>query len=229
MCVEPFTVYPPLGRFAVRDMRQTVAVGVIKAVDKKEAAGKVGCYPQGTVMKYVRGAAGLPAFLVWKACTHVSMQLAQHFNISACPRTKPHCAPAGAHGCELLWSSQPGRPATKAVCANHPCHVRCRSPRRQQRPPRSELAWGMRSGQTPRARRACSGTWRPRARRSPGSWIAGGAAPSRRQPDATLCACSAPRRRRALQARTVLLVFCAASGSSGGGGLFPGGLVLAIG
>ncbi len=32
MCVEPFTQYPPLGRFAVRDMRQTVAVGVIKAV-----------------------------------------------------------------------------------------------------------------------------------------------------------------------------------------------------
>merc|ERR1712225_61065 len=30
MCVEPFSTYPPLGRFAVRDMRQTVAVGVIK-------------------------------------------------------------------------------------------------------------------------------------------------------------------------------------------------------
>ncbi|KAK9916141.1 hypothetical protein WJX75_009145 [Coccomyxa subellipsoidea] len=41
MCVEPFTIYPPLGRFAVRDMRQTVAVGVIKAVEKKDAAGKV--------------------------------------------------------------------------------------------------------------------------------------------------------------------------------------------
>jgi len=31
MCVESFTEFPPLGRFAVRDMRQTVAVGVIKA------------------------------------------------------------------------------------------------------------------------------------------------------------------------------------------------------
>ena len=41
MCVEPFTQYPPLGRFAVRDMRQTVAVGVIKAVEKKEGGGKV--------------------------------------------------------------------------------------------------------------------------------------------------------------------------------------------
>merc|ERR1711970_260689 len=41
MCVEPFTTYAPLGRFAVRDMRQTVAVGVIKAVDKLDAKGKV--------------------------------------------------------------------------------------------------------------------------------------------------------------------------------------------
>jgi len=41
MCVEAFSDYPPLGRFAVRDMRQTVAVGVIKAVTKKEKEGKV--------------------------------------------------------------------------------------------------------------------------------------------------------------------------------------------
>lgn len=42
MCVEAFSDYAPLGRFAVRDMRQTVAVGVIKGVTKKEAgAGKV--------------------------------------------------------------------------------------------------------------------------------------------------------------------------------------------
>ena len=46
MCVEPFTVYPPLGRFAVRDMRQTVAVGVIKAVEKKEGGGKVSRSPR---------------------------------------------------------------------------------------------------------------------------------------------------------------------------------------
>merc|ERR1719422_590078 len=41
MCVEPFSEYPPLGRFAVRDMKQTVAVGVIKTVEKKEVQGKV--------------------------------------------------------------------------------------------------------------------------------------------------------------------------------------------
>ncbi|XP_063408026.1 elongation factor 1-alpha-like [Mytilus trossulus] len=38
MCVESFQTYAPLGRFAVRDMRQTVAVGVIKEVTKVEAS-----------------------------------------------------------------------------------------------------------------------------------------------------------------------------------------------
>ncbi|KIY52556.1 elongation factor 1-alpha [Fistulina hepatica ATCC 64428] len=42
MCVESYNEYPPLGRFAVRDMRQTVAVGIIKSVDKTDkSAGKV--------------------------------------------------------------------------------------------------------------------------------------------------------------------------------------------
>lgn len=36
LCVETFVEYPPLGRFAVRDMKQTVAVGVVKAVTKKD-------------------------------------------------------------------------------------------------------------------------------------------------------------------------------------------------
>jgi elongation factor 1-alpha len=40
LCVETFNEYPPLGRFAVRDMRQTVAVGVIKGVTKKVASSK---------------------------------------------------------------------------------------------------------------------------------------------------------------------------------------------
>ena len=35
MVVETFQEYAPLGRFAVRDMKRTVAVGVIKAVEKK--------------------------------------------------------------------------------------------------------------------------------------------------------------------------------------------------
>jgi len=40
MTVEAYSEFPPLGRFAVRDMRQTVAVGVIKTVVKKEASKK---------------------------------------------------------------------------------------------------------------------------------------------------------------------------------------------
>jgi len=40
MCVEVFSEYPPLGRFAVRDMKQTVAVGVIKSVEKKAPSTK---------------------------------------------------------------------------------------------------------------------------------------------------------------------------------------------
>jgi len=38
MVVEAFSEFPPLGRFAVRDMKQTVAVGVIKETKKKEAS-----------------------------------------------------------------------------------------------------------------------------------------------------------------------------------------------
>ena len=43
LCVESFQEYPPLGRFAVRDMRQTVAVGVIKSIQRehKDAKGAV--------------------------------------------------------------------------------------------------------------------------------------------------------------------------------------------
>jgi elongation factor 1-alpha len=39
MCVEAFSDFAPLGRFAVRDMRQTVAVGVIKSVVPKDVSG----------------------------------------------------------------------------------------------------------------------------------------------------------------------------------------------
>ena len=35
LCVETFSTYAPLGRFAVRDMKQTVAVGVIQEITKK--------------------------------------------------------------------------------------------------------------------------------------------------------------------------------------------------
>jgi len=40
MVVETFSTYAPLGRFAVRDSKQTVAVGVIKEITRKQHAGK---------------------------------------------------------------------------------------------------------------------------------------------------------------------------------------------
>jgi elongation factor 1-alpha len=40
LCVETFTDFPPLGRFAVRDMKKTIAVGVIKEVTKEERTHK---------------------------------------------------------------------------------------------------------------------------------------------------------------------------------------------
>merc|ERR1712179_706722 len=40
MCVEAFSKFPPLGRFAVRDMKQTVAVGVIKSVNHVKVSGQ---------------------------------------------------------------------------------------------------------------------------------------------------------------------------------------------
>jgi len=43
--IESYNEYPPLGRFAVRDMRQTVAVGVIKSVEKTDKSGGKGQIP----------------------------------------------------------------------------------------------------------------------------------------------------------------------------------------
>ena len=40
MSCEVFAEYPPLGRFAVRDMKKTVAVGVIKGTTKKQPTKK---------------------------------------------------------------------------------------------------------------------------------------------------------------------------------------------
>jgi elongation factor 1-alpha len=47
MCVEAFSEYPPLGRFAVRDMRKTVAVGVIKSVQRIDKDGNITVVPKG--------------------------------------------------------------------------------------------------------------------------------------------------------------------------------------
>jgi len=61
MCVEAFSEYPPLGRFAVRDMRKTVAVGVIKRVMRKDKDGNLtssGVVEEG---QNAEGGSGAPA------------------------------------------------------------------------------------------------------------------------------------------------------------------------
>jgi elongation factor 1-alpha len=58
MCVEAFSEYPPLGRFAVRDMRKTVAVGVIKKVMRKDKDGNLTPSGAETVMEVGAGGAG---------------------------------------------------------------------------------------------------------------------------------------------------------------------------
>jgi len=57
MCVEAFSEYPPLGRFAVRDMRKTVAVGVIKKVMRKDKDGTLTMSGTETVLTVAEGAA----------------------------------------------------------------------------------------------------------------------------------------------------------------------------
>lgn len=53
LSVETFADFAPLGRFAIRDMKQTVAVGLIKSVVKKEveSMGKAGIGVGGVVTK----------------------------------------------------------------------------------------------------------------------------------------------------------------------------------
>jgi len=41
MVVEPYALYPPLGRFAVRDLRKTIAVGVIKSTVREDKDGNL--------------------------------------------------------------------------------------------------------------------------------------------------------------------------------------------
>merc|ERR1712099_76314 len=52
MCLEAFSQFAPLGRFAVRDMRHTVAVGIVKKVQFKDE----GPEPSGKTKK------GVPKF-----------------------------------------------------------------------------------------------------------------------------------------------------------------------
>jgi len=59
LCVDTFARFPPLGRFAVRDLKTTVAVGVIKEIVPKAAIGGGGAGAGGAAKK--KGAASTGA------------------------------------------------------------------------------------------------------------------------------------------------------------------------
>ena len=125
MCVETFGAYPPLGRFAVRDMRQTVAVGVIKAVEKKDATGKVRPF-----------AACVPWESHWRRQIQLSWQdvhadAAGNSRSPSCNLDPEDCM-AGGHS--LAWPGSYGFTGLDRVPDT--CRVCCRSPR--QLPRRSE-------------------------------------------------------------------------------------------
>jgi elongation factor 1-alpha len=61
MCVEPYAAFPPLGRFAVRDMRQTVAVGIIKEVEYGVEAADAKGAAKGAAAKGAKPAAAKKA------------------------------------------------------------------------------------------------------------------------------------------------------------------------
>ena len=52
MCVETFTYFPPLGSFAVRDMKHTIAVGVIKHITPEEKNYKLKTHSHEKVRRY---------------------------------------------------------------------------------------------------------------------------------------------------------------------------------
>jgi len=63
MSLEAYSEYPPLGRFAVRDMRKTVAVGVVKAVmrETKDSKGVVTLTRHGAAAGAEGESSGAPA------------------------------------------------------------------------------------------------------------------------------------------------------------------------
>jgi len=60
LTVEAFSEYPPLGRFAIRDMRKTVAVGVIKNVKRKDKDGNLTTSGSSDAPKEGKGAKKAP-------------------------------------------------------------------------------------------------------------------------------------------------------------------------
>jgi elongation factor 1-alpha len=58
LVVEAFSDIPPLGRFAVRDMKRTIAVGVVKEVEREEEGKKKALVPVAVKKKAAQMAHG---------------------------------------------------------------------------------------------------------------------------------------------------------------------------
>ena len=93
MCVEKYSEFPPLGRFAVRDMRQTVAVGIIKDVTFVGGAGKgkqySSCCPSALILTLFSNS--------YEGCGEGSQEevncLEYLYNISSCSELLPPLSP----------------------------------------------------------------------------------------------------------------------------------------
>eukprot|EP01052_Picozoa_sp_SAG31_P038249 SAG31_NODE_5074_length_2760_cov_1.463360_2_plen_425_part_00 len=106
MCVEPFSRYPPLGRFVVRDMRATIAVGVVKAVTVASSAAINGKMVRGANSRYMydiralvaaqqRLAFAVSMFSLRQASVELEEVLTNDHDVLAMVvRMIPKCAPA---------------------------------------------------------------------------------------------------------------------------------------
>ena len=70
MCVEAYAEYPPLGRFAIRDMKKTVGVGVIKSVEKIDGKDRKGMSYKFSFLPDISQGNSIRRFILFDFNTH---------------------------------------------------------------------------------------------------------------------------------------------------------------